>query len=219
MTVVLIVVLCLAIGGIGVVLGVVLGGYLRGGNDAVAVDQVVLAALAQFQANSAGERQAAIRAAAEHAAMASGQALSAQRDVIDSRLDHVRVEVRDELNRVSELVRQLGSSSARQFGAVSEALANQAEVTAALGASTQSLREALSSPKARGQWGERMAEDILRLAGFVENVNYVKQTAIEGGRGLPDFTFPLPALPGISIAEGDAVREGEVHTNVTVDLQ
>ena len=31
---------------------------------------------------------------------------------------------------------------------------------------TQSLREALSSTKARGQWGERMAEDVLRLAGL-----------------------------------------------------
>ncbi len=34
-----------------------------------------------------------------------------------------------------------------------------------------------------------------------------------------DFTFPLPALPGISIAQGEATRDGDVHTNVTVDLQ
>ena len=55
---------------------------------------------------------------------------------------------------------------------------------------------ALSSPKARGQWGERMAEDVLRLAGLVEGVNYRKQTAIPGGT-IPDFTFLLPwrALP------------------------
>lgn len=37
-----------------------------------------------------------------------------------------------------------------------------------------------------------MAEDVLRLAGFIEHVNYEKQTAVEGGRGLPDFTFTLP---------------------------
>jgi DNA recombination protein RmuC len=36
-----------------------------------------------------------------------------------------------------------------------------------------------------------MAEDVLRLAGFVENVQYRKQTAIDGG-GVPDFTFLLP---------------------------
>jgi DNA recombination protein RmuC len=36
-----------------------------------------------------------------------------------------------------------------------------------------------------------MAEDVLRLAGFVENVNYRKQKAVESGRR-PDFTFLLP---------------------------
>jgi DNA recombination protein RmuC len=50
----------------------------------------------------------------------------------------------------------------------------------------------MASPTARGQWGERMAEDVLRLAGFIENVNYVKQTQLEGATGRPDFTFPLP---------------------------
>ena len=43
----------------------------------------------------------------------------------------------------------------------------------------------------RGQWGERMAEDVLRLAGFHENINYVKQNQIDGG-GRPDYTFPMP---------------------------
>jgi DNA recombination protein RmuC len=37
-----------------------------------------------------------------------------------------------------------------------------------------------------------MAEDVLRLAGFVENVNYRKQRALADGRGMPDFTFLLP---------------------------
>ena len=44
----------------------------------------------------------------------------------------------------------------------------------------------------RGQWGERMAEDVLRLAGFRENINYVKQNQIDGGTGRPDYTFPMP---------------------------
>jgi DNA recombination protein RmuC len=37
-----------------------------------------------------------------------------------------------------------------------------------------------------------MAEDVLRLAGFIENVNYLKQKAIEGIGSRPDFTFLLP---------------------------
>ena len=58
---------------------------------------------------------------------------------------------------------------------------------------TQSLREALSSTKARGQWGERMAEDVLRLAGFVEGVNYRKQHAIAGGH--PRLHVPAARRP------------------------
>ena len=38
-----------------------------------------------------------------------------------------------------------------------------------------------------------MAEDVLRLAGFHEGVNYHKRTAVVGeGTGIPDFTFLLP---------------------------
>jgi DNA recombination protein RmuC len=37
-----------------------------------------------------------------------------------------------------------------------------------------------------------MAEDVLRLIGFVENVNYYKQKSIDGSGARPDFTFPLP---------------------------
>ena len=63
---------------------------------------------------------------------------------------------------------------------------------AELASTAQGLREALASSKTRGQWGERMAEDVLRLAGFVEGVQYRKQKAVEQGTGIPDFTFLLP---------------------------
>ena len=37
-----------------------------------------------------------------------------------------------------------------------------------------------------------MAEDVLQLAGFIENVNYLKEKTIEGAGSRPDFTFFLP---------------------------
>jgi DNA recombination protein RmuC len=37
-----------------------------------------------------------------------------------------------------------------------------------------------------------MAEDVLRMVGFVEGVNYIKQKAVDGGGARPDFTFLLP---------------------------
>jgi len=37
-----------------------------------------------------------------------------------------------------------------------------------------------------------MAEDILRLIGFEERINYQKQASSEGGESRPDYTFFLP---------------------------
>ena len=53
------------------------------------------------------------------------------------------------------------------------------------------LNDVLSNSQARGQWGERLAEDMLRAAGFVEGVNYEKQATIDSG-GRPDFRFDMP---------------------------
>ena len=63
--------------------------------------------------------------------------------------------------------------------------------TANLRHTTTKLREILSSSQKRGQWGERMVEDILKFIGLMENVNYKKQVTIESGER-PDYTFILP---------------------------
>ena len=190
-----------------------------------AVTTSVAAAVAAVQEKAMAERDAAVQAALQQAAVlqrqqleqvtghhrelmdqaglrqqeqlgahlaAGQQELAAKKDVIDTRLDQVQTELRAQMERLGQLVGQLGQRNAEQFGKVDESLRTQAEITQALSASTQSLREALANPKARGQWGERMAEDVLRLAGFIEHVNYEKQTAVEGTRALPDYTFTMP---------------------------
>jgi DNA recombination protein RmuC len=160
-------------------------------------------AMAEVAARAAADRDAAVHLALQQAAVlgreqlgtaASGvQAdLAAKGDVIGTRLDEVRTEVRAELQRLGALVSELGTASAQRFGQVDESLRVHAEVAGTLADSTRSLREALSNPQARGQWGERMAEDVLRLAGFTEHVNYRKQTQVAGGTGRPDYTFDLP---------------------------
>lgn len=124
----------------------------------------------------------------EGARAQSAQELDGKKDLIDRQLGAMS----DELTKVTELVRQFETDRERKLGQLASQLNLTNEGIAALGQSTQSLREALSSTKARGQWGERMAEDVLRLAGFVENVNYRRQRSPEGTRGIPDFTFMLP---------------------------
>ena len=101
-------------------------------------------------------------------------------------------DVRSELAKVAELVACLQRERAEQQGRVESRLAEVAAVGARLADTTQSLRQALASPQARGQWGERMADDVLRAAGLVEGINYRKQSRISGAGTIPDFTFMLP---------------------------
>jgi len=77
-----------------------------------------------------------------------------------------------------------------QNSAIREQLANTAKITEGLQVSTEGLKNLLANNRLRGEWGEQVAEDLLLAAGFVEKVNYVKQTS--SGESRPDFTILLP---------------------------
>lgn len=114
--------------------------------------------------------------------------LDSKKGLIDQQLGQMS----GELENVSKLVKELEKDRVEKFGELANQLRATSEQTTLLTQTTNSLREALASTKARGQWGERMAEDVLRIAGFVENINYLKQKAIQGIGSRPDFTFLLP---------------------------
>jgi DNA recombination protein RmuC len=114
--------------------------------------------------------------------------LSSKKGLIDEQLKRMTTQ----LESVSRLVKDLEKDRVEKFGELTSQLKATGVQTAALMQTTNTLREALASTKIRGQWGERMAEDVLRMAGFIENVNYLKQKSVEGIGTRPDFTFILP---------------------------
>ncbi len=114
--------------------------------------------------------------------------LDQKKSLIDQQLEKMT----GELNKVTDVVKELEKDRVEKFGELASQLKETNEKTSLLTQTTNRLNEALASSKARGQWGERMAEDVLRLAGFIEGVNYIKQRAIEGIGSRPDFTFQLP---------------------------
>ena len=57
---------------------------------------------------------------------------------------------------------------------------------------TQELHLILANPRQRGDWGEILAEDVLRHAGLQNHLNYTRQQTLRYGRGRPDFTFTMP---------------------------
>ena len=109
-----------------------------------------------------------------------------------SLIDHEIVGMRGDLQKLTSLVTDIEKERREHVGELSSQLREAGRNTQVLAETTQSLREALSSTTARGQWGERMAEDVLRLAGFVDGVNYRRHQPIAGSGGIPDYTFLLP---------------------------
>ncbi len=131
--------------------------------------------------------QLARQTLAQHTQAASSE-LEGKRQLIDRSVEGMRAE----LKKVEEMVTSFEKDRREKYGELAEQLKNTAEGTQRLQETTYQLREALSSQRARGQWGERMAEDVLRLSGFQEGVSYRKQKTMEGGGRRPDFTFFLP---------------------------
>ncbi|MFQ5646709.1 MAG: DNA recombination protein RmuC [bacterium] len=107
-------------------------------------------------------------------------------------IDQSLAGMKEELDKVNRLVSALEKDREKKFGALDSQLKQTALQTGRLQETTADLREALANTRVRGQWGERMAEDVLRLAGFIDGVNYCKQKTMESSGTRPDFTFLLP---------------------------
>ncbi len=113
--------------------------------------------------------------------------LEEKRQLIDNQLQHLATRV----GELQTLVQSTELKRREQHGALDSQLNNAAGVISRLQNTTEQLRQALANPQRRGAWGERIAEDVLRLAGLVEGVSYWRQAVDPDGRK-PDFTFPLP---------------------------
>ncbi len=104
-------------------------------------------------------------------------------------IDKGLAEVRKELGTLHELVREVDRKRGESIVKLEAVTRESKQQTELLRSETGRLNEVLSGSQTRGQWGERMAEDVLRVAGFIEGVQYCKQQQIEGGASRPDFTF------------------------------
>ncbi|SNB61463.1 DNA recombination protein RmuC [Arboricoccus pini] len=112
---------------------------------------------------------------------------AAERGELDARLRTVL----EQMERMRQLVQQLERDREGKFAKLEAELRTAGERAQALIATTHQLGRTLASARARGQWGERLAEDVLRGAGLVEGISFRRQQAAEDGRR-PDFTILLP---------------------------
>lgn len=131
----------------------------------------------------------------QQVSQATSAELTSKQGLIDQRLGVLNEQIGQKLEKVTTLVTELEKDRTTKFSALETRLNHMGQATQNLQSSTQALVSALANSRARGQWGERMAEDVLRMAGLQENIQYRKQGSIsgsEGQAGRPDFTFLLP---------------------------
>ncbi|MBU3703628.1 MAG: DNA recombination protein RmuC [Ilumatobacteraceae bacterium] len=148
------------------------------------VNASLATALHQLSEQSRRDREESIKIAAESIAKSGGEQLGSRAELIDNTLRNLTGEMNqriDALSKELQVLQQVNTSQYDNVGKAVEALARR----------TDNLSEILSSSQKRGQWGERVVEDMLRAVGFIEGVNYSKQDVNTVG-GRPDYKFHMP---------------------------
>ena len=118
--------------------------------------------------------------------------LDNKKKLIDQSLSTLSKEMQERMEKVQKLMTEINQNVPEKYGQVSQAISSIAQQSENLRKTTDSLRIALSGTQQRGQWGERIADDIIRHIGLIEGIHYLKQHQIDGSKSRPDFTFLLP---------------------------
>ncbi len=127
------------------------------------------------------------------------QKLAADKQEIKTDLQNKENKFEDLVKRVGEELKENRSKletaekdRVGSFRAVEQELINQRRLTEQLATTTEGLKKVLSNNQLRGQFGEQVAEDLLKMTGFVHGTDYSKNKAQEGATTRPDFTVFLP---------------------------
>ncbi|MDD4106469.1 MAG: DNA recombination protein RmuC [Candidatus Shapirobacteria bacterium] len=115
-----------------------------------------------------------------------GTDLNNKKQAIEELVNRALLEIEKNNKKMEEVeIKRTGS-----FSSLTEKLEEQKTLTNQLKVTTEGLKNVLSNNQMRGAFGEQVAEDLLRMSGFVSGVSYDKQ--VSGDSSRPDFTVYMP---------------------------
>lgn len=124
--------------------------------------------------------------------------LSSEQERIQKDLDRQRQHIEQLVGRVESQLTARQKEAQQQerervaaFATLQQQLTEQRDTIKDLSTSTTKLGQLLDNNQARGQWGERIIEDLLHTNGLVEGVHYLRQHLLMKGLK-PDITLLLP---------------------------
>ncbi len=95
-----------------------------------------------------------------------------------------------EIEKNNKKMEEVEKNRVGSFSSLTEKLEEQKNLTNQLKVTTEGLKNVLSNNQMRGAFGEQVAEDLLKMSGFVSGVSYDKQVVGDSSR--PDFTVYMP---------------------------
>ncbi|HUD20939.1 MAG TPA: DNA recombination protein RmuC [Candidatus Saccharimonadales bacterium] len=121
--------------------------------------------------------------------------LTNKREAIQKLVD----DIGKHLEKTNDRVRLSDEQSLQSFARLTEQLERQKQLTENLRGSTEDLKKVLSNNQLRGQFGEQVAENLLKMAGFVIGQDYTANQAQETSPNRPDFCVLLPDKTKVNI--------------------
>lgn len=105
--------------------------------------------------------------------------------------------IRESLDKVDTKIGALENARKEAYGSLTEQLKGLASSNASLQSETTKLSRSLRSTSTAGRWGEIQLQRVVELAGMVENVDFIQQTA--AGEVRPDMIIRLPGGKSIAV--------------------
>lgn len=122
------------------------------------------------------------------------QKLGAEKQEIKTDLDNKRREFEKLIESVQKELRDNDKTSQ----SIIQQIKDHEKITKDLSITTEGLRKVLTNNQLRGQFGEQVAEDLLKMVGFVKGVDYEYNKA-QSAQSRPDFSIFLPDKTRINI--------------------
>jgi len=138
--------------------------------------------------------------------MSAAKIAEQSRQLLASEKETIKVDLANKQHVIEELVKQLQNDMktrqeeirlleqdrVKKFGELSTSLEQHRLLAEQVRVSTQQLANVLSNNQQRGEWGERIIEDLMQANGLVEGVHYLRQSKQTTGTLRPDITLLLP---------------------------
>lgn len=127
------------------------------------------------------------------------QKLGAEKQEIKTDLHNKKAVIEDtvkrlllELEKSNKRMEEVDRDRIGSFRELKTEIENNRKLTMQLSVTAESLKRVLSNNQLRGQFGEQVAEDLLRMCGFVNGIDYIYNKNLKAGESRPDFTVLLP---------------------------